>query len=175
MKLCTLCACLLATLLVSAATLGTIEEDGTGTSCASSATASKGNEQEYEDDYVYWDIWTTEAGDFDWYIEADSYASADLWTYDGWCYVHVIGDADAWCPSQNGYFPPVVAELIIDRQGSYDDDPVSDSAGGSGHFEAYEGCSSRVYTAAEARIAEGTESLCWGYAWGGTTITLSEN
>jgi hypothetical protein len=76
MKLLILLTCIIAMFFVSAATFGEIIREGTGTTAAKSASASKGKSEQTEYEEYWWNEYTTEAGTFQWHIEADAEAHA---------------------------------------------------------------------------------------------------
>jgi hypothetical protein len=162
MKLRTLCACLFATLLVSAATFGEIISEGNGTNTSASASAGPGNpsppsvynEAEYRE-------YTTEAGYFDWEIEAGAYAWGSGYVDGGW--VLAVGDSEGVAASPFDLVS-VSARVSVDYTGEDQDDPPSDSNSGNGWFDAYDGVAGQCDSFAYAGIEEGSESAAQAYS-----------
>ena len=164
MKLRTLCACLIAMLLLSAASFGEIitDPESTGTTCSASVDAVPGNPSPPSEYQERWYCeYTTEGGTFHWEITAAAYAWCSCYEDGGW--VLAVGDAEGVAASPFDVVS-VDARMSIDYTGTDDDDPAPDSAEGDGWFDAYDGVAGQCDSFAYAAIEEGSESDAHAYA-----------
>lgn len=167
-----LCAFLIATLLVSAATFGEIIPSGTGTSSGVYCCASKGNESpdpKYEE--RWWCETTTEAGEFYWKIFVRSYAWCSCYEEGDWVLAIAESSGAAASPFE---VVSVDAYMCIDSYATDWDGPWNDEAEGTDDFDAYESVSGMCDSFAYAAIEEGSDGSADAYATSTANPSLEE-
>ena len=195
MKSSKLFACLVVMLSVSTVALGTIvmisdwsgEGDVWGYYASSEAEANASGSQttEYSHAYGWWELYTTEAGDFDWwyYIEANAYAHifledeypASAWGSGG----ATVDLSDFTTPSTVSIpaFASVDEDICGDPpdfQYRYDY-PTPISASNTHPFDEYDGIWCCHEVKAKATICEGSDSSTYGWGDAGAAIDLDEH
>lgn len=197
MKLRKLFGCLVVIMAVSTVATATIvmtsDWSGSGdvwgyyASSEAEANAYGSQQTEYSTAYGWWQLLTTEAGEFDWwyYIEANAYAHIFYEDVDD-----AVGRGYSWAEAdlsdfreEPPYYPDIDAAVEVEDEDCGDppdfkyftDYPTPMSESNTDSFDENDKIYCHHYVSAYALITEGSDSETKGWSDAGAAIDLSES